>query len=708
MNRKLLFVVVIFFIFGCKTKNNKMTFIYPETQKVDTIDDYFGTKVADPYRWLEDDNSEQTKAWVIAQNKVTFDYFKAIPFRQQLIDRLTKIYNYEKYSAPFEKGGKYFYYKNNGLQNQSVLYVQSDLKSEAKMLLDPNTLSTDGTVALSVTAVSKDGKYLAYAISRAGSDWNEIYVIDIESGKTLNDHIEWAKFTEISWFKDGFFYSRFDTPAKGTELTVKNENQKVYYHKIGTAQADDELVYQNPENPTYGYGTATTDDEKYLFLNEWESSSGNGLYFKDLTNPKSEFIQIAKGFDNDFALIDNIDNNFLIYTNLNAPKYKLIQVDAKSPSQKFWVDIIPENKNVLQAVTLGGGKILATYMEDAKSKVEICDLKGNFVADFELPGIGTVGGFSTNKDDKIAFYSFYSFTTPPTIYKYDFETNKSEIFRMPAIDFNFDNYTTEQVFYTSKDGTKIPMFIVHKKDIKLDGSNPTLLYAYGGFNVSLTPSFSVSRLLWLENGGVYALANIRGGGEYGEDWHKAGTLLNKQNVFDDFIAAGEYLISQKYTSNQKLAIQGGSNGGLLIGAVTNQRPDLFKVAIPQVGVMDMLRYHLFTVGRAWASDYGLSEDKTMFEYLYKYSPVHNIKENVEYPSVLVTTGDHDDRVVPAHSFKYIATLQQKYKGENPVMIRIETNAGHGAGKPTEKIIEEAADIYAFIMYNMGISPQKLN
>jgi len=705
MNRNFVFILAIMFIFGCKTKNNNMSFSYPETQKVDTVDNYFGTQVADPYRWLEDDNSEQTKAWVVAQNKVTFDYLKAIPFRQQLIDRFTKIYNYEKYSVPFKKGDKYFFYKNNGLQNQSVFYIQDKLDGEAKVLLDPNTLSTDGTVALSVAEISKDVKYLAYAISRAGSDWNEIYVIDIASGKTLDDHIEWAKFTGIAWYNDGFFYSRFDTPAKGTELTVKNENQKIYYHKVGTNQAEDKLIFENPKNPTYGYGASTTEDEKFLILSEWESTSGNGLYFKDLSNPKSEFIQLAQGFENDYIVSDNIDDKLLIYTNLNASNYKLIEVDTKNPSPEFWKDLIPEKKNVLQGTTLGYDKILATYMEDAKSKVEIYDLNGTFISNFELPGIGTIGGFATNKDDKIAFYSFFSFTMPSTAYKYDFETNKSEIFRLSTIDFKFDDYTTDQVFYQSKDGTKIPMFIVHRKDIKLDGNNPTLLYAYGGFNISLTPNFSVSRLLWLENGGVYALANIRGGGEYGEEWHKAGTLLNKQNVFDDFIAAAEYLIAEKYTSNQKLAIQGGSNGGLLIGAVTNQRPDLFRVAIPQVGVLDMLRYQNFTVGRAWATDYGLSEDKTMFEYLYKYSPLHNIKENVDYPSVLVTTGDHDDRVVPAHSFKYISTLQEKYKGENPVMIRIETNAGHGAGKPTEKIIEEAVDIMAFIMYNMGLEPK---
>jgi len=706
MKRNFFYLAAIIIIFGCnQTKVEKMSVNYPVTKKVDTVYNYFGTAVPDPYHWLEDDNSEETKAWVIEQNKVTFGYLDSIPFRQQIIDRITEIYNYERFSVPFKEGGKYFYYKNDGLQSQSVLFVQDNLESEGKILLDPNTLSEDGTVALSDISVSNDGKYLGYSIARAGSDWNEIYVKDIASGNDLEDHIMWVKFSGISWLNDGFFYSSYDEPKEGTALTDANQNQKVYYHKMGTKQADDKLIFQNPEFPNRGYGAAATEDGKFLILSEWETTSGNGLYFKDLSNPKSEFVKIVDNFENDYNVIDNVGDKFLVLTNYNAPKYKLIQIDTKNPAKEAWVDIIAEDaENVLQSINLGGNKIIATYMEDAKSKVNIHSLDGKFEQELTLPGIGSIGGFSTKKDENIAFYQFSSFIMPATAYKYDFSTNKSDIFRVSNIDFSFDNYITEQIFYKSKDGTEIPMFITHKKDIKLDGTNPTLLYGYGGFNISITPSFSVTRLVWLENGGVLAIANIRGGGEYGEKWHTAGTLLKKQNVFDDFIAAAEYLINNKYTEQSKLAIQGGSNGGLLVGAVTNQRPDLFAVAIPQVGVMDMLRYQNFTIGRAWSADYGLSEDSTMFEYLFKYSPVHNVKEGIEYPAVLVTTGDHDDRVVPAHSFKYIANLQEKYKGKNPVLIRIETNAGHGAGKPTEKIIEEAADIYTFMFYNMDIVP----
>ncbi len=699
-----IFFVGIFFIFACKSNNENMAFNYPNTKKVDTTDNYFGNKVADPYRWLEDDNSEETKKWVIEQNKVTFSYLEKIPFRKQLAERLTKIYDYEKYSVPFKKANRYFYYKNDGLQNQSVLYVQEGLSAEAKVLLDPNTLAADGTTALSVVEVSADAKYLAYAIAKAGSDWNEIFVIDIQNNKTLDDHILWAKFTNIAWYKEGFFYSRFEQPKEGTELTAKNENQKVYYHKIGTKQEADVLIFENPKNPTYGYGVQTTDDQKYIILSEWESTSGNSLYFKELANEKADFIKLTEGFDNDYAVVDNINDKLLVITNYKAQNYKLVQIDTKNYDRQKWTDLIPENpKNVLQSITITANHLVANYMEDAKNIVQIFDMQGKYIDNIKLPDLGSISRLSATKEDDIIYYGFLSFIMPATIYKYDLKTKTSEVFRKAEIDFKFDDYKTEQIFYKSKDSTLIPMFIVHKKDIKLDGQNPTLLYGYGGFNVSLTPNFSVSRLLWLENGGIYVIANLRGGGEYGEKWHKAGTLLNKQNVFDDFIAAAEYLIANKYTSASKLAIQGGSNGGLLIGAVTNQRPDLFKVAIPQVGVLDMLRYQHFTIGLAWATDYGLSQDETMFNYLYKYSPLHNIKENTEYPAVLVTTGDHDDRVVPAHSFKYIATLQEKCKGQNPVMIRIETNAGHGAGKPTKKIIEEAADVYAFIMFNMSMN-----
>jgi len=699
-------IIALLFLFACNTDSNKqktMKYEYPQTKKVDTVDNYFGTEVADPYRWLEDDNSEETKAWVVEQNKLTYSYLDSIPFRDKIKNRITEIYNYERYSTPFKKGEKYFFFKNDGLQSQSVFYIQDDLESEATVLLDPNKLSEDGTVALSDISISKDGKYLAYSIARSGSDWNEIFVKNIETGETLDDHIMWVKFSGISWYKDGFFYSRYAEPKQGEELTTKNENQKVYYHKIGDQQVTDKLTFENPANPKRGYGASVSEDEKLLILSEWESTSGNGLYYKELDKENAEVINLFTGFDNDYNFVDYIDGKILIQTNLNAPKYKLISIDIKNGgTAETAKDIIPEKENVLSSCGIGNNKIVANYMQDAHSKVEIYNLEGKFVQELELPSLGTIGGFSMEKDENIAFYKFTSFTIPGITYRYNFDENTSEIFRKPEIDIDLTQYETKQVFYPSKDGTKIPMFIVHKKGITLDGNNPTLLYGYGGFNISLTPSFSVTRMIWLENGGVLAVANLRGGGEYGEEWHKAGTLLNKQNVFDDFIAAAEYLISEKYTSSQRLAIQGGSNGGLLIGAVTNQRPELFKVALPAVGVLDMLRYHLFTIGAAWATDYGLSSEEEHFNNLYKYSPLHNIKEGVDYPAVMVTTGDHDDRVVPAHSFKYIATLQAKHTGTNPVMIRIETKAGHGAGKPTAKVIEEAADIYSFIFFNMGI------
>lgn len=700
----LIFWAIILIFASCKTEKNntEMKFQYPETKKVDTVDNYFGVEVADPYRWLEDDNSDETKVWVVEQNKLTFSYLDSIPFRQKIKDRLTEIYNYERYSTPFKKGGKYFYFKNDGLQNQSVMYMQTELEGEATELLDPNTLSEDGTVALSNIAISKDGKFLAYSIARSGSDWNEIFVKNIETGETLSDHVMWVKFSGIAWYKDGFFYSRYDEPKEGEELTTKNENQKVFYHKIGTQQVADELIFQNPANPKRGYSASVSDDEKLLILSEWESTSGNGLYYKKLDEPNSEVKNLFQGFDHDYSFVDYVDGKMLVLTNENAPKYKLVCVDISTEEAQV-TDLIPEKENVLSNCGIGNNMLVANYMQDAHTKAEVYDLQGNFVHEIELPGLGTVGGLSMEKDETTAFYKFTSFTIPGITYKYDFETNTSEIFRKPEIGLDLDQYETKQVFYTSKDGTKIPMFIVHKKGIELNGDNPTLLYGYGGFNISLTPSFSITRMVWLENGGVLAVANLRGGGEYGEKWHKAGTLLQKQNVFDDFISAAEYLIAEKYTSSQKLAIQGGSNGGLLVGAVTNQRPELFQVALPAVGVLDMLRYHLFTIGAAWATDYGLSSEEEHFKNLYKYSPLHTIKSGVEYPAVLVTTGDHDDRVVPAHSFKYIATLQEKHTGSNPVMIRIETNAGHGAGKPTEKIIQEAADIYAFTFFNMRIN-----
>ncbi len=699
----ILFALLIF-MSSCNRNNTEQKRPdYPETRKDTVVDDYFGTKVPDPYRWLEDDNSEETKAWVDAQNKVTFEYLHKIPFRQKIIDRLTEVLNYERYSVPFKKAGKYFYFKNDGLQNQSVLYMQDNLNAEPEVLLDPNKLSDDGTVALANLAISKDGKYMAYSVARGGSDWNEIYVKNIETKEDLKDKIERVKFSGISWKENGFYYSRYPEPDKGKDLTEANKYQKVYYHKIGTPQSEDKLIFEDKEHPERMFSASVTDDENYLIISFSETTSGNGLYFKNLEDD-SEFKLIADGFDYDYYVIDDNDGKFLILTNENAPRYKLISYDSANGNKE---DIIPEKEEVLRSVSIGGNKLIANYMQDARSKILMYDTEGKNETELQLPGIGSASGFSCEKNDTVAFYSFTSYTFPSVIFKYNFNTGKSEVYKKPEIKgVNLDDYVTEQVFFTSKDGTKVPMFITHKKDIKLDGNNPTLLYAYGGFNISITPRFSASRLIWLENGGVYAVANIRGGGEYGEEWHKAGTLQNKQNVFDDFVAAAEYLIDKKYTSPKKLVIEGGSNGGLLMGAVTNQHPELFAVTLAHVGVMDMLRYQYFTIGRAWSADYGLSEDSVMFEYLYKYSPVHNVKKGVEYPAVLVLTADHDDRVVPAHSFKYIATLQNTYIGKHPVLIRIEKKAGHGAGKPIAKQIEEAADIYAFAFKNTGIVPYK--
>lgn len=704
MNTKKLIVVIMIVstLFSC---NNESKFNYPITEKQSISDNYFGTQVQDPYRWLEDDNSNETKNWVKLQNEVTFAYLNSIPFKQNIIDRLTEIVNYERYTAPSKKSGKYFFFKNNGLQNQSVLYIQDSLTAEPKILLDPNTLSKEGTVALTNVEVSKDAKHLAYAIAKGGSDWNEIFVRNIETGKDTEDKIEWVKFSNITWYKDGFFYSRYPETKSDDMLTNANKFQKVYYHKLGTKQENDELIYENNQNGNRMYTVSISGDEKFLFMYETETTSGNALYFRNMEEKDSKFIKIAEGFEYEYEVLDNIDGKLYIKTNDEAPKYKLIAIDTENIARENWQTIIPEENNVLDKVRLGANKIVVSYMEDAKSKLLIFDIQGNREGELPLPGIGTCSEFSSKKNQNEAFYTFTSFTIPSIIYKYDFETKKSEIFRQPQIKgLDFSEYITEQVKYKSKDGTEVPMFITRKKSVKLDGNAPTILYGYGGFNISLTPSYKSTGMVWLENGGIYAVANIRGGGEYGEKWHKAGTKLNKQNVFDDFIAAAEYLIQNKYTSNKKLAIQGGSNGGLLIGAVTNQRPDLFKVSLAHVGVMDMLRYQYFTIGRAWSGDYGLSEDSTMFKYLHKYSPVHNISDKNEYPAVLVLTADHDDRVVPAHSFKYIATLQEKYKGTNPVMIRIETQAGHGAGKPISKVIEEQADIYSFVYKNMGINP----
>ena len=710
MKKIILPIIGLTMFFGCSQNNvikETMKLDYPNTKKVDTVDVYFGQEVADPYRWLEDDNSEETKAWVIEENKVTDAYLAQIPFKSKIADRLTKLMDYPKQSAPFEDGGKYFYYKNDGLQNQSVLMGQNSLDVEAEILLDPNTLSDDGTVSLAGLEVSDDGKYLVYSIARSGSDWNEIFVRDIETKQDIDEHIEWVKFSGISWYNGGFYYSAYDKPVEGDALTQANQYQKLYYHKLGTPQSDDIIVMENKENPLLMYGGGVSEDKKFLFVYEGElGTKGSIIYAKDLSKEASEFVKLNNEFGYDLSVVENLDDILVIKTNKDAPKGKLVKLKFGEQTFDNADEFIPENELVLDGVAFTGGKMFLSYMKDAQSKIEAHDYDGKFLYDVELPAIGSASLPYGKKDKDIAFYTFTSFTYPSVIYKYSVAENKSEVFSKSQIDFDIENYETKQVFYKSKDGTKIPMFIVHKKGLKLDGNNPTLLYGYGGFNISLTPSFSVTRLVWLENGGVFAMANLRGGGEYGEDWHDAGTKLQKQNVFDDFIAAAEYLVKEKYTNSEKLAIQGGSNGGLLVGAVANQRPELFQVALPAVGVMDMLRFHKFTIGSAWVYDYGSSDDEEEFKYLLGYSPIHNVSETADYPAIMVTTADHDDRVVPAHSFKYIATLQAKYKGHNPVLIRIESKAGHGAGKPTDKVIEEYADIFAFIFYNMGIEVYK--
>jgi prolyl oligopeptidase len=704
MNKLVIIILSLTTIFMISCQQQK--FDYPSTAKVDQVDDYFGMKVADPYRWLEDDTSAQTAEWVKAQNAVTFGYLEQIPYRQKIEDRLTKIWDYPKVTAPYKEGGRYYYSKNSGIQNQFVEYSKVALDGEERMILDPNTFSADGTVSLSNFSPSEDGKYIGYGISSAGSDWSEFFVMNAGDLQKLDDHLKWIKFSGMSWYGDGFFYSRFPEPAKGDELSGMNENSKVYFHKIGDKQENDQLIYEDPAHPNWSFSAFVTDDKEILVLSTTESTKGNMLAFRKVTESGKGFTSLVDNFEHDYSVIQHINGKLYILTDDGAAKYQVMAIDLKNPARENWKVIIPEKDEVLTSISMVGGKIIANYMKDAHNVIQVSDFDGKYLYDLDIPILGTIGGFWGKVTDTITFYTVTSFTTPATIYKYDVKNNKSEEYNRSAIDFDPSLYEVKQVFYASKDGTKVPMFIVHKKGIKLDGTNPTLLYGYGGFNVSLTPTFSMSRLILLENGFVYAMANIRGGGEYGEDWHQAGTKMNKQNVFDDFIAAAEYLIDNKYTSPRKLAVMGGSNGGLLIGAVVNQRPDLFAVALPQVGVMDMLRYHKFTIGKYWAVDFGTSEDsKEMFEYLYKYSPLHSIKKDTEYPAVLATTADHDDRVVPAHSFKYMATLQENYHGKNPVMIRIQTKAGHGGGMPTAMIIEEYSDLWAFTMKNLGVEPK---
>jgi prolyl oligopeptidase len=706
MKTKHFLLIITITIFMTSCVENIEHFNYPQAKKVDSIDTYFGHEVTDPYRWLEDDNSTETAEWVKAENEVTHSYLSEIPFREDLKNRLSEIWNYPKYGVPFKKGDNYFFFKNDGVQNQSVMYITQNLNEEAKVLLDPNTLATDGTIALAGMGISKDGKYLGYSTASGGSDWNEIYVMEIESRKMLKDHIKWVKFSGISWWKDGFFYSAYDAPNEGDELSGQNQFHKVFYHKLGQDQSEDILIFNDKDHPLRNCYAYLTEDKSFLILSQSESTSGNALYAAKIDKIKNiKFKKIAEGFDYEYGVIDNIGDQLLIKTNNLAPKGKLIFSDFNNPETENWTTLIEEKEDVLEGASIVGGKLFTQYLKDASNVAYISDLKGNFIHEIKLPSIGTLSGFNGEKDDNTVFYGFTSFTYPSSVYKYDINNNKSELYKTSEVDFNPEIYKTEQVFFESKDGTKVPMFIVHKKNIKMDGNNPTMLYGYGGFNISLTPSFSISRAAFLEQGGVFVMVNLRGGGEYGEEWHEAGTKLNKQNVFDDFIYAAKYLIVNEYTSSEKLAIAGGSNGGLLVGACMVQEPELFKVAIPMVGVLDMLRYHNFTIGWAWASDYGRSDDsEEMFNYLLNYSPLHNIKKGVNYPATLAITADHDDRVVPAHTFKFMATLQENDGGKNPILARIETRAGHGAGKPTAKQIEEATDMYGFIMYNLGMKP----
>ena len=672
---------------------------YPQTKKGETVDVYFDTKVSDPYRWLEDDKSAETGAWVKAENEVTYGYLDKIPFRDELKKRMEKLWNYEKIGAPSKEGKFAYYSKNNGLQNQSVVY-RKDENGKEEVFLDPNTFSKDGTTSLGGLDFSKDGSKAAYAISEGGSDWRKVIIIDALSKKVLEDTLVDIKFSGVSWHgNEGFYYSSYDKP-KGSELSAKTDQHKLYFHKLGTSQKDDKVIFGADQKRRY-VGGYVTEDNRYLVITAANSTYGNELYIKDLTKANSPIVTIVDNFDSDNNVIENEGSKLFIETDFKAPNKRIVTVDAANPKPENWKDFIKETKDILSPST-GGGYFFANYTKDAVSFVQQYDYNGKLVREIKLPAVGTAGGFSGKKADKILYYSFANYTTPGSIYSLEPKSGKSEVYQKPKVDFKSEDYESKQVFYTSKDGTKVPMIITYKKGTKLDGKNPTILYGYGGFNISLTPSFSIANAVWMENGGVYAVANLRGGGEYGKKWHDAGTKLQKQNVFDDFIAAAEYLIAQKYTSSDYLAIRGGSNGGLLVGATMTQRPDLMKVALPAVGVMDMLRYNAFTAGAGWAFDYGTAQDsKEMFEYLKGYSPVHNVKQGTHYPATMVTTGDHDDRVVPAHSFKFASELQEKQTGENPVLIRIDVKAGHGAGKSVAATIQENVDIQAFTLYNMG-------
>ena len=709
MEKLLTFIMIACLFWACDTKTTetsteemdypKIKVSYPETATGDVKDDYFGTEVTDPYRWLEDDNAEDTKAWVKEQNKATFGYLEQIPFRKDVRDRYEELFNYEKYSAPRRVGEYYFFSKNDGLQNQSVIYRQKGLEGEPQVFIDPNKLSEDGTTAIGIAGISDDNQYMAISRSDAGSDWQKMHVYEVATMEKLEDELEWVKFSGASFWKDGFFYSRYPEPQEGEELKGNNLNHSVYYHKIGDPQSKDKLIYEDKENPAYYHFGYVTEDDKYFILFQQPGTDGYKTMYKDLEND-GPFITLFDGYSNKSSVIHSLGDKLLVRTDIDAPNYRLIEVDLDNPGKENWKEVIPESENLLQGVNTGGGKLFANYLEKATDRIYQMNYDGSNKQEIKLPGVGSASAPSGREEYKTLFYVFTSFLYPPTIFKYDVESGESSLFQKTSLKFNPEEYEERQVTYNSKDGTPVTMFVVHKKGLQQDGNNPCLLYAYGGFNVSLSPSFSTSRILLLENGGVFAMPNLRGGGEYGEEWHKQGMLMKKQNVFDDFIAAAEYLIEEGYTKKEKLAVQGGSNGGLLVGAVMTQRPDLYAVALPAVGVMDMLRYHKFTVGKGWIPEYGSSEQsEEMFNYLKSYSPVHNLKADVNYPATMVTTADHDDRVVPAHSFKFAAQLQQSHVGENPVLIRIETDAGHGAGKPTSKIIDEQADIYSFIFYN---------
>jgi prolyl oligopeptidase len=713
---KIVFALALFAGFtACEEemKREKIDITYPATTKVDTVTNYFGTDVRDPYRWLEDDMSEETGAWVTAQNKTTFGYLDNIPFREELKERLTSLWNYEKVGSPFKEGDYTYYYKNDGLQNQYVVYryKTGDDPDTATVFLDPNTFNEEGTISLGGLSFSDNGAMAAYSISEGGSDWRKVLVMETKGRTVVEDTIVDVKFSGVSWKgNEGFYYSSYDKP-KGSELSAKTDQHKLYYHKLGTKQQEDKIIFGGTPAEKHRYvGGGTTEDNKFLVVTASVSTSGNKLFIKDLTKPDSKFTTVLDHTDSDTNVMYNEGSQLFLVTNLNAPNKKIVTVDAANPNPENWIDFVPETENVLNAGS-GGGYIFANYMVDALSNIKQYDFKGTLVREIKLPGLGSAGGFGAKKEEKELYYSFTNYVTPGSSYKFDIESGESELYVKPDIDFNSDNYESRQVFYASKDGTKIPMVITCKKGIDLNGKNPTILYGYGGFNISLTPSFSIANAVWMEQGGIYAVANLRGGGEYGKKWHDAGTQMKKQNVFDDFIAAAEFLIANKYTSSDYLAVRGGSNGGLLVGATITQRPELMKVALPAVGVLDMLRYHTFTAGAGWAYDYGTAEDSPeMFDYLKAYSPVHNVKAGINYPATLVTTGDHDDRVVPAHSFKFAAELQEKQAGENPVLIRIETDAGHGAGTPVSKTIEQYADIFGFTLYNMGykVLPEKLN